>query len=447
MESSITTLPASTLSALRSPATSRELVGLDPAKGQERLEILDVLRGFALFGVLLSNLELVSHPFLGVDGSSTWLGQSFDPWAMAFLRFAIREKFIVLFTLLFGIGFALQMDRADRRGRSGIPLFRRRMAWLLALGLAHAALLWWGDILAFYAIVGLLLALFHRAGDRALLGLGSTLVVVPALLYSLLVRLLLPPGATPDPGAAIARSERLRERFEALTTGGPPSHLWHENLSVYGDHHDPVKIFFMISSILAFFLLGYFLGRRRLLQRLDLHGPKLRRLLVRWIPFALAGNIALLVTFHPSATALGAQWVLPLHLMAWLGIPALALAYLVGFALLFERASGRWRRGLLLLAPVGRMALSNYLLQSVVYVLLFYRFQLGPIPLGLGWLGQLGTAACIPVAVVVFALQIVFSHGWLGCCQFGPVEWLWRSLTYGRWLPLRHLDPQPVRGS
>jgi uncharacterized protein len=175
------------------------------------------------------------------------------------------------------------------------------------------------------------------------------------------------------------------------------------------------------------FLLGFLIGRRLLLQQAERHIPLFRRLLPWALAAGLAGN-AVWLAFE--AGALG-ESPTPLTAAIWvpieIGILGLSLTYLSALVLLFQRPA--WKRRLSLLAPVGRMALTNYLAQSFLIVAVFYG-------VGLGLMGKIGTAVCIPIAIFFFAVLTAVSRWWLGRFRFGPAEWLWRSLTYGRAQPM-----------
>ena len=421
---------------------------LAPVSEVERIEVLDVLRGFALFGVLLSNLETTTGQAitLTAEQAAALPSAAVDFWAVALIRFFVNGKFITLFTVLFGIGFSVQLERALARGGDFVAVYRRRLGVLLLFGLLHICL-WWGDILHFYAVVGFVLLGVHqvfsdsRRGNRFLVWLASLLVVVP---YATLAALQAAAPAAAGAGEGVAessgRAALLADRLRALTEG-TLADIVGENFAIYTDFYDWQRAVAMGLFILGYFIFGLLLGRLGALQRVDEHRVFLRRLLWAGVAAGLLGGGGIMLAMKFRSDLVGTWWIVPAVAGVWVGVAAMSGAYLAAIALLMQRP--RWERVLLWLAPVGRMALSNYLMHSVLYLLIFDRFQLGPVRLGLGWLGHVGATACIGLAVVLFGLQMLTSRWWLRHFRFGPAEWLWRSLTYGELQPMRRLPAGP----
>ena len=405
-----------------------------PTPPDARFEIIDIVRGFALFGVLLANMVWTTQSFALTDGQRAALpSASIDRLASSLVTLLVDYKFYTLFSMLFGLGFAMQLSRAAGRSQKLLPVYARRLAILFFLGAAHGTLLWFGDILHTYALVGLVLILFRNRSDRVVLGwalgIAALVAVLPLLQWTA--------GAvgTAEVGADAVGETAAAARFAALSGDS-----WSDIVDVnWGFHRDEYGhpsfgfdgIIYWYLSVLWKFLLGFFIGRRMLLQEAERHLGLFRRLL----PWALGIGLATNAVWSFSYWVFGVT--IPDHSsalvrMAWipieLGMLALSLAYLSGLVLLHQRPG--WRRWLGTLAPMGRMALTNYLSQSVLLVALFYG-------VGLGLLGRAGTAACVVFSIVIFALQVAFSGWWLKRFRFGPAEWAWRSLTYGRRQPLR----------
>lgn len=400
----------------------------------ERHEVLDALRGLALFGILLVNLEGFSLLWaFPPDHRLSLSTAAFDP-TVSFLRsYFLDGKFYSIFSLLFGIGFALQLANAEQRGDLTLRLFRRRLLILLGIGLAHLWLIWDGDILVLYALTGFLLIAFRRAADHTLLRWTVLLLLAPVAVQAIR----LATGGATDPMESI---QGLAVRVDQWVTGASEPD-W-ATLSVQGGWRE----FFLtrvsgplwrladlihqvrLPKVLAMFVLGLWVGRRIRLDNLAAHAPLLRRVAFVGLALGLAGNLAMsaLATFgHAYEPSLGG---LAHAAASAVGVAPMALGYAAGFALLFEVPG--WRRWLGLLTPVGRMALSNYLAQSVLASLIFYG-------MGLGWGGQIGPTGFVAIALVIFPLQMAWSRWWLARYRFGPMEWLWRSLTRGRAQPMR----------
>ena len=419
-----------------------------PVDGNERLQLLDALRGFALCGVFVSNVYMwfslrVFTPRPQMEAAMTnasWL----DTAAGFFAGIFIFGKFITLFSFLFGLGFAVQMGRAEARGASIVPLYVRRLTAMLLIGFAHLSLLWYGDILSTYAVLGFGLLLFRKREDGTALKWATGFILVSPVVILALTQL---PDLLAGPAAmaAAAKEEGARqaassaELFQVFSHGGYFD-VVRANLSFYFGHMVRMSAVVML-ALLGRFLVGLVAGRRRLFHDAASHLPLFRRVLLWALPFGLVGSssgvvIKQLVMHHvlPQTPPAWLPYVLfPVRQMGEVG---LAAVYVSGFVLLFQRPL--WQRILSVLAPVGRMALTNYLSQTVMSLLMYYGY-------GLGLGGKLGPAALIGLPVAIFCVQIVWSHLWLARFRFGPAEWLWRSMTYGKLQPMRNAPaPQAV---
>jgi uncharacterized protein len=389
---------------------------VEPFVQGDRLQLLDALRGFALAGVLLMNLgPFTLFDFLDGAQKAALPTASFDRPAEVVVRFLVHGKAMTVFTLLFGAGFALQLARADRRGEPLAPSFLRRIAVLFLFGSAHAYLLWWGDILRFYALLGPVLLLLRRAPTRVLLPVWFGIaVVLPALRSILLPKL-------PDVATASATL--------AAFQGGSFSEMLRFNAARCGWTAIASGLPFLI---LGRFLLGFWAGRAGLFHDPARHRPLLRGILVLGLAAGVPGSaVSVAMELFGLARQVPALATGPaaagLRLAVWLGPLGMGAAYAAGFALLFLRPG--WRARLSVLAPVGRMSLTNYLLQTVICVPVFYGWGLGIGP-------RYGMAGWLAAWALLFGAQIAWSRWWLARFRFGPVEWLWRSLAFGRFQPL-----------
>lgn len=407
-----------------------------PVQPGERLSVIDCLRGFAIFGILLVNLMFFATPvYSEVLLTEPW-ANPLDRAADWFIAFFAEGKFFTLFSFLFGLGLAIQMERAETRGVRVVPLYVRRLAVLLLFGLAHVTLFWWGDILTYYALLGFPLLLFRNRRPRQLLGWALGLLVVPLLLNAALVGLLEFARTTPEGAAQIdtAFTESEREYTEAyeqaLTTyrTGSFSEMVSQRLTDYSFATLGVTLNGMLFVVFAMFLLGLYAGTRRLFQDVPRHLPLFRRVFVGCTLLGLGGT-ALYTTWGSSASALSPSLFTLLGLVGYLiGSPALSLAYASGLTLLAQHTGGQ--RLLNPLAAVGRTALSNYFLQTLVCTTLFYSY-------GFGLYGRMEPALGIVLTLIIFTAQVYLSNLWVQHFRFGPLEWLWRSLTYGKRQPLR----------
>lgn len=400
-----------------------------PLPAAERIEVVDTLRGFALFGILLINITAFKAPggpaILGFDGG--FLDQMVV-WALILF---VESKFFTLFSFLFGLGFGVQLLRASARGTPFVPRFMRRLVVLALFGALHVVLLWEGDILLLYALVGGLLLLFREVPTRTLLRWSLWLLLVPLGLYTLGFGALEVARTLPGSAAALREADAAfltavaQERVEGaqLYANGSYVEVLVARVESYG-----ATSFLLLSrvpSVLAMFLLGLYVVKRGVLEGLEAHLPLVRRAR-RW-GLGLGLLTSLFVTLA-WATLPPVSSLVVLFFNQALAGPLLAVGYAAALALLARRPV--WAARLAPLAATGRMALTNYLTQSLVCTLLFYGY-------GFGLAGKVGPSVSVPLAVGIYALQVAFSRWWLRRFRFGPLEWLWRSLTYGRVQPLR----------
>jgi uncharacterized protein len=407
-------------------AAMTDALAATPTSPSERHELIDALRGFALAGVLMVNLaSFTQYEFLGDAARARLPSAAFDAIATQAVELFVNVKFITLFSLLFGLGFALQLERAQARGMEGLWRYARRLLVLLGFGFVHSYFVWWGDILLTYAVVGLLMLPFRNLSDRALLVAGFAITVLPPLVAPN-VRALLPTMPT----QAIAYAEGAIAFASADVAATFRANVDLANWA-------RVSNWALVLFVLSRFLFGYWAGRRGLLQAPERHRAMLRGLFAG----SVVAGVALTALSFVQAPLRAAYPTIDtdtvkllIRMLLRLGPLAIGVAYACGFALLYLRPG--WARRLNLLAPVGRMALTNYLSQSVLGVMLFYGVGAG-----------IGPASGMPGLLVAWALvfgaQVAWSRAWLARFRYGPAEWLWRWLTYGA-RPRFVRDPEPT---
>jgi uncharacterized protein len=397
-----------------------------PVDSSTRLDVLDVLRGAAIFGILIYNIGALSGSEFVPGEGRAWSG--WDHRAAFLLEFFVQGKFYSLFSFLFGIGFAVFIERASQRGVDAVRLFRRRLLGLMLIALVHTTFIWFGDILLTYSLLGFLLVPFVRRSDVTVLHWAIGMLMFPIALYAVLLVIVLafvpaaPEGASRG-GELPAFLARAIDSFQH----GSYADVVRGNLAftVAGIARRLILMFF--PRMFGMFLLGLLAARRGVFADAGAHRPLLRRVLVMGlavgIPCAFVGAWLGDSNVPRMPTPLGLVEVTAESI----GTPALSLAYAAGLTLMFMQPIGR--RVLLALAPVGRTALSNYLLHSIVGVLVFY---------GIGF-GLFGTIALVPSllgAAAFFAVEMMASRWWLRVADFGPAEWIWRQFTYRRRFPL-----------
>ncbi|MEH6417584.1 DUF418 domain-containing protein [Pseudomonas sp. CGJS7] len=393
---------------------------LAPIPARDRLIALDALRGIALLGILLSNIASFAGPLAqlreGIDPALSGIDQALS----ALVYVLVRNKFWTLFALLFGMGFAVMLERAGAAGRDFRPVYLRRSLGLLAIGLLHAWLIWAGDILVTYALSAFALLLLRRCSGETWLKLGAMLYL------SVIGYMLLIAAAFAVPGVAQGNAENLaRAQAEYAAEVAAYGHgdyfaVTAQRLRFFFDSAVPGWSL-MLPMSLGLFLIGAGLVRSGVVADPARHRAALRAIVGYGAPIgAVSTAVSLMLDSAPSLVSFSASSVLAQTLHTLSGLP-LALA-LIAAVLLILQAGARWP---LRFAPAGRMALSNYLAQSLVATWALYHY-------GLNLWGRLSYAELFAAALVLFALQMAVSAWWLRNYRFGPVEWLWRAFSYWR---------------
>lgn len=437
----------------------------DPIPESERIHTMDVLRGIALLGILVIN---VSAFVLPID----WFRVDWDnigpvEYAVEIgKRFFAEGKFYTLFALLFGMGFAVQLGRAEQKGVGFAARYLWRTILLFAIGVFHLIVIWDGDILTAYAICGLVLLLLYglkRALNwlvRKLSRKGRTkaptwlsLIGAFILIYGLIgasagfsvyayqtkqaaeagqslsgfqKQIMKQLKRAKDPEKVAERERKKAEENQIFASGSYP------DVVAYRVDHLGQRLFLgpFWLTLVGIFLIGAYIGRRGFIARAE----QLKR------GFKWLTAISLTIGIPASVVFVWLSMVTQDEVVPWWQVPhwaakttaglTLALALIGGVTLLMTSGARRW---LMHLAPVGRMALSNYLLQSVISTTVIYGY-------GGGLVLRLNAVEQMLYVTVLFAFQIVISRWWLQRYRFGPVEWLWRSLAYFRRQPMRRSE-------
>jgi len=378
-----------------------------PISPAERIDAIDVLRGLALLGVLAINVVTefrvsIFEQFLAGKPAASPV----DHVVETILTLAVELKALALFSLLFGAGLAIQFERLAKSKRR-TSLLVRRLAVLLAFGLIHLCLIWNGDILTEYALAGLIVLPF-LFGPRWLVAVAAL-----ASLGLYLETQVFPPSGW-WPSTAALRQDVV-EAHRIYATGGFLDVLAFRlrELPLFAPLH-----VFIFPRTIGLFLLGAFAWRTGILRN-----PPLR-LLFSIAAACIAIGAALILCHAGGFIARGRIGALAEPL----GTILLALGYGAGIIAIANLESGKRLLGWA--APLGRIAFTNYLAQSLIFGWIFYGY-------GLGLFGRLGVASALAIGVAVYVGQVLFSAWWLGRYRYGPVEWLWRTLMYGAAQPMR----------
>ena len=394
---------------------------IGPTDPRARIRSVDAVRGFALFGVLLVNM----YNFGAY--STEWTGMV-DRIAFTAMHSVFETKSWRLFSFLFGFGFALQMLKAETQAAGSLWFYFRRLVILFVIGMAHA-LFYDGDFLMQYAALGLILVAFRKVRKRALLALALVLLAafpVGNMIVSL---------SDDEPFAQSEETQSLAERREGHPYLGSLADVFEANAPVippriWSNLHSPESSL----AVFAMFLLGLYVGRSRILHDVPQHLPLIRKVFGWGVGIGVTGATAewLLGQYFGYAvfsenTASSEIQFLGDILFAY-GSTALALGYAAGIVLLAQGQN--WMPVVRSLENLGKLALTVYLSGTVMFTMLFYGNGFGQIFL----IGPAGTTA---YAILFFTIQVVFCAWWLRRFRFGPMEWVWRSLTYRKVQPLR----------
>ena len=421
-----------------SEPTTRELP--QPVQMTERVVLLDIIRGFALGGVFFSNV------FVWFNGRflmppTFW--QSYkDEGASAVMLWVFRNlvfgRFITIFSFLFGLGIAVQFLRAESRDDSPTLRYTRRAAVMTLFGALHLALVWYGDILHVYALFGFGILLFRRASTKTLIITGALLTFLAPAISAWLENFLPHLWSTAEvlkqqQTAHQTQMTAINAQMLSLLKSTSYVDIVRGNLLTYWHHFARLHVIGFYLGLLGNFLLGFAAGRVALFANVD----KYRRLFRHLFGWGLLGSIlggigmTLLRLTGPGKQYLASnETIVPALMPIVREIQTLggAIFYIAAFSLLFQRSFGR--RILSIYAPLGRMAVTNYLSQSIIALFLFTG-------IGLGKMGNMSPLWTTVIPASIFAIQMVLSWLWLKRFSYGPVEWLWRSMTYGKRLPIK----------
>ncbi len=404
---------------------------IGPVTADKRIATLDMLRGFALFGILMVNMMWYNNPIASLISANSLWTDSVSIITRFSIGFLFEGKFYVLFSMLFGYGFWLFLNKKKNDGKSVTGVFAMRLFVLLLIGVAHVVLLWAGDILIFYAVLGFVLLLFRNVKkDRTLMIWAAIFISWPVLLMGFFTLLFQIPEVQAVMDQAMADQDAyflsLIDKALVVYRQGSISEMIRMRLLEYSLSLS--GFFFFHVNILAMFLIGVYAARKKYMTRTAELLPFFKKLCLYGFLIGIPANLFTAYAalhydiYSPSTISFYNM------LVNSFGSPALTIGYVSGLVILVEKGvlSGFFHR----LSFVGRMALTNYLLHSIIASFLFFSY-------GLGLFGKVSPLQSVLLAFIIFGLQIPFSIFWMKKFRFGPFEWLWRSLTYMRIQPFR----------
>ena len=404
-------------------------------KTNARMTVVDALRGFALAGIVIVHMaEHYAGAPIPQDAVERMMPGLADQITSAFIQIFLRGKFFALFSFLFGLSFFIQMDKAEQRGQHFGTRFLWRLILLLAIGWIHH-LFYRGDILTIYAMIGLVLIPFYRARNGVLLFL-SALIFLGAARFIVF-------GITHSTSIFFddlmdLESPVVTAYYETLKSGSLmdvfTSNAWSGQL-MKADFQ--IGVFGRGYLTFAFFLLGLWCGRIRFFRDFRDRIEETGYLMWASLGLFLLGIVLTGLFFaqlgpEPKMDTWTAMFGLTGYDLGNLGMTGLILG---GFLILYRKS--RPHRFLAAFAPYGRMALTNYVMQSLIGTFIFYGW-------GLGMISDVPISLSALSAVPLIALQMLFSRWWLRSFHYGPLEWVWRSLTFGQMIPFRRTEVTPV---
>ncbi len=389
---------------------------------QSRLLNVDALRGFALLGILTVNIWLFADPYFASGVNNPRYAGALDIAVRFVVALLFETKFYLLFSFLFGYSFTLQMAAAERAGAAFRPRMLRRSAGLVALGVLHGCLLFYGDILHLYGLLCfLLLALYNR--QRRAIEVAAALLLLAALMLAALGAVVLLAGeGAPDLKPVFAKLAAFHgdaRSTRAYVIGEFPSTV-------------ALLLFGQGPSAFAMFLLGMAAGREQMFAKVD----TLRAWLPRVLRLGILGVFGAVLYALASEIAPGGAVIIFATALSVLTAPFLTAAYVAGLLMLFDSRHGA--RVIAALAPMGKLALSNYLMQSLVMACLFTGY-------GMRLCDELPPIAVLALVAAIYLTQMALSAWWLKHHSYGPAEWLLRAITNWQWLPQEAGTQPPSR--
>ncbi len=409
---------------------------LTPVSEPQRIASLDVLRGFALLGILVMNIQsfsMILPAYLNPTAYGDLTGANYWVWLLSHVL--TDQKFMTIFSMLFGAGIVLLSSRVEARGQSATGVHYQRMFWLIVFGLLHAYLLWYGDILFLYGICGLVVYLFRKLSPRKLLVLGLLTIAVSSALYLFLgwSMQFWPAEAVEELQQAHWRAgpEKLAWEVEAYR-GGWLQQMAHRVPMSFGIETGGLLIWgFWRAGGLMLVGMGLFkVGVFTLKRSAGFYAALVMGALLVGIPTVYYGvhrNFTVGWDVH-SSFFFGWQfnyWGSLIVSMGWIGLVMLVCQRSALTALTRP------------FAAVGQTAFSNYILQTVICTTLFYGH-------GFGLFGKLERVEQVGIVLAIWAFQLIVSPIWLEYFRYGPLEWLWRSLTYMQRQPFKRQIASPA---
>lgn len=407
---------------------------VSPVSSRDREVFMDVLRGFCILGIFIANLHSLSwYNFADPTATGPMLFPATDHKVLFLHHMFIEGKFYSIFSFLFGWGMIMQLQGADAKGIPGKPIIRRRLLFMLLLGAMHL-MLWPGDIVFFYALLGFILLSLTRLQEKTMLITGLVLLLSPILLYWLKMQFPMCRIPAQEMYAAGEKVDKVLigvdsdESFRVFIKSAGWPEMFKAAAGGFFYRYGDLFVQSRIPKVLGMMLIGAAVGRRGFYKNLEANRKMLYIIIIAGLLVGLPANYMLA---HYMELNDGSYYKFQLNgfyrTVAYaFGVAPLAAVYIATFMLLFRLKP--WHKAMRLLAPAGRMAFSNYISHTLIGNFIF-------LDAGLGYMGTVGPLCYTLFAFIVFAIQVIISTVWLNYFNYGPLEWIWRSATYKKWQP------------
>lgn len=379
---------------------------LQPISLRERVDAIDLMRGFSLFGILLINMLAFHTPLSYIDPYK-WFSGNMDQTIFTGLDIFVQASFYPLFSMLFGYGLMMQFLRAQDYGQPFMPVAVKRLLILLAFGIVHAFLIWYGDILITYALMGLLLIGMLRLSPAWLLGLGVLLYTLPHLMFTVIMFL----AVMVDPNIYIGYQEA--EQSVAAYQSGNFAEIFSRRLTDWYYVNNPFSFIILTVTILPLMMIGAAAAKWRMIEQAAAKKKT-------WLMLAVGSlTVGLLLKSTPYLFDKNYAYQ---YVQEMFGGPLVSIGYAGIIALLSLNL--KFMKALSPLVKAGRMSMTIYITQSIIATSIFYSF-------GLGLYGQVDLLTGTLIAVGIFVVQLIFAELWFSKFKRGPIEIVWRRWTYG----------------
>ncbi len=400
-----------------------EQTGIAPVQAAERINEIDIVRGVALFGILMVNMSFYKYPVY-MERIPSQFPEGLERLSAMFIQLFFTGNFYAVFSFLFGLGFFIFMDRTMKKGLELKPLYRRRLAALLVFGLLHIVLFWSGDILFTYAITGFILLAFRNVSLEAIKKWILALFVF-AFFFNIVVSFFKSAGEFLAPEKYQAVMDEMISSALIMYTEGTFIELMLYRL-VNEIPYVIVGVILWIPQVLAFFLCGLYAGRKGFFNNIPAYIPMFKKIRTWGL---LVGGLFLLLYVLLDYGVLSVHPMLNFSLLSGINYLASIFIFPAYVSMIILGAQGGfWKKVLTPVGEAGKMALTNYLSQTLICVIIFYGF-------GFGLYGRVSVSAGILITIAIFLVQVAWSNAWMRKFKYGPMEWFWRFLTYKKRQP------------